>query len=90
MNHFAKDINVPRNNVYNFLPDFQYVIIVFMADREMLLALRNEIINQQIGKDLFSFLHDKVTQYAVKNLDAVEIRGMCRIIQDLKDIPEKV
>lgn len=61
-----------------------------MAEREDLLAIRNEIHQRDVGKSLFAFLHDKVTDYATKNLDAIEIKGMCRLIQDLKDLPEVV
>lgn len=61
-----------------------------MAEREDLLAIRNEILQQNVGKSLLAFLQDKVTDYATKNLDAIEIKGMCRLIQDLKDIPEVV
>lgn len=61
-----------------------------MAERENLLAIRNEILQQNVGKSLFAFLHDKVTEYATKNFDAIEIKGMCRLIQDLKDLPEVV
>ena len=61
-----------------------------MTEKEDLLALRNDIIQAPVGEILFKFLHDKITDYAVKNLDAVEIKGMCRIIQDLKNIPKMV
>ena len=52
--------------------------------------MRNELFNTALGSVLFDYLHDKVTDYAAGNLDAVEIKGMCRLIQDLKNIPEIV
>lgn len=61
-----------------------------MAEKDDLLALRNNINQAPIGEILFRFLHNKITDYAVKNLDAMEIKGMCRIIQDLKNIPKMV
>ena len=58
-----------------------------MAERQKLVKLRNELFSSDFGNILFEYLHDKVTEYATKNLDAIEIKGMCRLIQDLKDIP---
>ena len=52
--------------------------------------MRNELTDTELGGVLFGYLHDKVTDYSTKNLDAIEIKGMCRIIQDIKDIPELV
>ena len=43
------------------------------AEREDLLAICNEILQQNVGKSLLAFLQDKVTDYATKNLDAIEI-----------------
>ena len=61
-----------------------------MAEREDLLAIRNDILQQNVGKSLLAFLQDKVTDYATKNLDAIEIKGMCRLIQQVKNIPDIV
>ena len=61
-----------------------------MAEKDDLLLLRNEIIQAPVGDVLFRFLHNKITDYATKNLDAIEIKGMCRLVQDLKNIPEVV
>lgn len=61
-----------------------------MADKECLLAIRNEILNKQAGACLLSFMHDFVTDNATRNLDATEIKGMCRLIQAIKDIPHKL
>lgn len=61
-----------------------------MAEIDDLLRLRNELLQRDLGIVVLNFLQNTVTQYAAKNLDATEIKGMCRLIQDLKDIPEKV
>jgi len=60
-----------------------------MAEIDGLLRLRNELCNRELGEVLLRFLQDAVTSYAVKNPDAKEIKGMCRLIQDLKDIPKE-
>lgn len=61
-----------------------------MTSREDLLTLRNELSQRELGKVLLNFLQDYVTEQAVKNLDAIEIKGMCRLIQQVKNIPEMV
>jgi hypothetical protein len=61
-----------------------------MAEIDDLLTLRNELMQRDLGIVVLRFLQDTVTSYAAKNLDAMEIKGMCRLIQDLKDIPDKV
>lgn len=61
-----------------------------MAKIEDLLTLRNNLSDKQLGITLLNYLQDLVTSYAVKNLDAIEIKGMCRLIQDIKDIPDVV
>lgn len=61
-----------------------------MTSREDLLTLRNELSQRELGKILLNFLQDYVTEQAVKNLDAIEIKGMCRLIQQVKNIPEMV
>ena len=61
-----------------------------MTSREDLLRLRNDLIQKDLGNILLAFMQDYVTEQSVKNLDATEIKGMCRLIQQLKDIPEKV
>lgn len=61
-----------------------------MAKIDNLLLLRNELSDKQLGGVLLAYLQDFVTEQAVKNLDAVEIKGMCRIIQQIKTIPEQV
>jgi ferritin len=61
-----------------------------MTSREDLLRLRNELSQRELGKVLLNFLQDYVTEQAVKNLDAIEIKGMCRLIQQVKNIPEMV
>ena len=61
-----------------------------MTSREDLLTLRNELIQRDLGSILLAYMQDYVTEQAVKNLDAIEIKGMCRLIQQLKDIPKTV
>lgn len=61
-----------------------------MTSREDLLTLRNDLIQKDLGNILLAYLQDYVTEQAVKNLDAIEIKGMCRIIQQIKTIPEQV
>ena len=61
-----------------------------MANREDLLTLRNDLIQRELGNILLAYLQDYVTEQAVKNLDATEIKGMCRLIQQIKDIPKEV
>lgn len=61
-----------------------------MADLQELIRLRNEIINTPIGDILFSFLHDYITEEACKNIEPTEIKGMCRLVQELKNIPNKL
>lgn len=61
-----------------------------MTSREDLLTLRNDLIQRDLGKILLAYMQDYVTEQAVKNLDAIEIKGMCRLIQQLKDIPKTV
>lgn len=61
-----------------------------MAEIEELLRLRNELLSSDLGIILLNFLQDDLTSYAVQNLDAIEIRGMARMIQDIKDIPRTI
>lgn len=59
-------------------------------EREYLLKLRNELINTDLGDVFFKFAQDYITQEACKNIDSTEIKGMCRLIQQFKDIPSKL
>ena len=61
-----------------------------MADVQELIKLRNELINTSLGTCLFRFLHDFVTEESCKNIDSTEVKGMCRLIQELKSIPGKL
>jgi len=61
-----------------------------MAKTDDLLTLRNELLNMKLGETLLTYLQDFVTEQAVKNLDAVEIKGMCRIIHQIKTIPKQL
>ena len=58
-------------------------------DREYLVLLRN-LLNEPSGKLLLTFLQDYVTNQACKQREASEIKGMCELIQQLKDIPKRV
>lgn len=57
---------------------------------ENLLQIRNEIIKTPAGGLLFQFMHDYITQEACKNINADELKGMCRLVQELKSIPNKL
>ena len=70
--------------------DFQVCHNPSMADLQELIKLRNELINTPLGDCLFKFLHDFVTEESCKNIDAMEVKGMCRLIQELKSIPSKL
>lgn len=59
-------------------------------EKTNLIYLRNELINTPIGSLLFQYLHDFVTGEACKNIDPTEIKGMCKLIQEIKNIPDKV
>lgn len=61
-----------------------------MTDREDLLTLRNDLLQQPIGGVLLNFLHDYITAEACKNRDAQQIKGMCELIQQIKDIPQQI
>ena len=60
-----------------------------LMDREHLVLLRN-LLNEPSGKLLLTFLQDYVTNQACKQREASEIKGMCELIQQLKDIPKRV
>jgi hypothetical protein len=61
-----------------------------MTSIEDLLRLRNEIIQQPIGGVLLEYLSDYITAEACKNRNAEQIKGMCELVQRIKDIPSKV
>lgn len=61
-----------------------------MTTIEDLLRLRNEILQQTIGGVLLAFMQDYITAESCKNRSADEIKGMCELVQQLKDIPQKV
>ena len=58
--------------------------------RELLLSIRNQILQQPIGGVLLSYLQDYITAEACKNRNADEIKGMCELVQQIKEIPENV
>lgn len=59
-------------------------------EREKLLKIRNEIINTPQGAVFFQFMHDFITQEACKGINADELKGMCRLVQEFKNIPLKL
>ena len=61
-----------------------------MTTREDLLRLRNDLIQQPLGGVLLEYLSDYITAEACKNINAEQIKGMCVLLQRIKDIPQKV
>lgn len=61
-----------------------------MTNIEDLLRLRNEIIQQPIGGVLLEYLSDYITAEACKNRNAEQIKGMCELVQRIKDIPQRI
>ena len=61
-----------------------------MTDLQDLVTLRNELINKPLGDVLFNFIHDFITEEACKCIDSREIKGMCRLAEELKKIPSKL
>lgn len=58
---------------------------------ENIVALRNDLFNTRTGERLLEFLQDYITKEACitgKNPEA--IKGMCEIVQRIKEIPIKV
>lgn len=58
-------------------------------DREDLVKIRN-LLTTSDGRLLVAYLSDYVTKQACSNREASEIKGMCELIQQIKDIPKKV
>ena len=58
-------------------------------EREKLVILRN-LLETDAGEVLLEFFHNHITEEACKLRDALEIKGMCSIVQQLKDVPKKV
>lgn len=58
-------------------------------EREYLVKIRNVLATDD-GKLLMEFLQDYVTKQACGQREASEIKGMCILIQQLKDIPQRV
>lgn len=56
-----------------------------------LIKLRNELLNTPLGDALLEYLQDIITDEACKvNKNAENIKGMCEIVQRIKDIPQRV
>ena len=59
-------------------------------DREYLLKLRNELSQTQLGDILLDYLQDFITSEGCKaTVSGDAIKGMCQIVQQIKDIPTK-
>ena len=58
-------------------------------EREDLVKLRNLLATDD-GKLLMEYLQDYVTKQACGQREASEIKVMCTLIQQIKDIPQKV
>jgi hypothetical protein len=56
---------------------------------EELISLRNAIQSYE-GKLLLAYLQDYVTNQACLKREASEIKGMCELIQQIKDVPKIV
>ncbi len=55
---------------------------------EKLLSLKT-LIESRDGMLLIRYLGDYVTQEACKNIEALEVKGMCRLLQKIKEISEE-
>lgn len=62
----------------------------FMDEKTLLVTLRNDLFNTKTGKLLIDYLQDFLTSEACLNRNGDEIRGMARVIEEIKKIPGKV
>lgn len=58
--------------------------------RELLLSIRNQILQQPIGGVLLNCMQDYITSEACTGRSAEEIKGMCALVQYVKEIPDNV
>ena len=56
---------------------------------EELVRVRN-VIETHEGKLLIAYLQDYITENACKCREASELKGMCELVQKIKDIPTLV
>lgn len=61
-----------------------------MTSLEELLQLKNELISQPIGGVLLAYLQDYITAESCNNRNAEQIKGMCELVQQIKNIPLKI
>jgi hypothetical protein len=61
-----------------------------MASIEELVQLRNDLLMQPIGSVLLAYLQDYITAESCNNRNAEQIKGMCELVQQLKNIPKKL
>lgn len=54
-----------------------------------LVRVRN-VIQSYEGQLLLSYLQDYITENACKNRDASELKGMCELVQRIKELPTLV
>ena len=58
---------------------------------ENLVLLRNDLFNSKTGERLLAYLQDYITKEAcMTNRNPETIKGMCEIVQRIKEIPQKV
>lgn len=58
-------------------------------DLDNLLKLRNFSMSYE-GKLLYCYICDFITSESLKNVDANEIKGMCKLFEKIKRIPDEV
>ena len=54
-----------------------------------LVRVRN-VIQSYAGQLLLSYLQDYITENACKNREASELKGMCELVQRIKELPALV
>ena len=58
---------------------------------ENLVNLRNDLFNTSTGERLLEYLQDYITKEACSiNRNPDTIKGMCEIVQKIKEIPQKI
>ncbi len=60
-----------------------------ILDTENLVRIRNYL-NCQEGQLLVNYLMDYITKNACMKREASEIKGMCELVQQIKQIPDEV
>ena len=60
-----------------------------MDEKTLIITLRNNLFNTNTGKLLIDYLQDFLTSEACRNCNGDELRGMAKLVQEIKKIPEK-